>query len=156
MSCIVMGMYCSFSAETQQLICEHMSFRRSSALRASSLHHTWKTHRPRAKKHMPELSVYYVAGGKMDQLLREDTSDMIWILKIYQRANKTHGFLQILCWEMCVKPPERCFIQEGQGARRRFDMMQEYFYFVFCCSFIKQKYRGGWGWIADVNRTLGK
>lgn len=85
----------------------------------------------RPRNHMAELSMYYVAGRKIDQLLREDTFDMIWILKIYQRANKTHGCLQILCWEMCVKSPERCFIQEGQGALWLFDMMQEYFYFVF-------------------------
>lgn len=29
------------------------------------------------RNHMAELGMYYVAGGEIDQFLREDTSDMI-------------------------------------------------------------------------------
>lgn len=58
------------------------------------------------RNHMPELSMYYVASRKIDQLLKEDTFDMIWILKIYQRANNTHGCLQI-CTERCVSNLQR-------------------------------------------------
>lgn len=133
-----LGAYCSFSAETHGVFVNtwpaYFLWSSTSHARGPSSRglcitlERYTDWGPR--NHMPELSMYYVAGGKRDQLLREDTSDMIWILKIYQRANNTHGFLQILCWEMCVKSPERCFIQEGQGARRLFDMMQEYFYFV--------------------------
>lgn len=90
------------------------------------------------RNHMPELSMYYVASRKIDQLLKEDTFDMIWILKIYQRANNTHGCLQI-CTERCVSNLRRDALFRRVKGLSLFDMMQEYFYFVFVVHLYKEK-----------------
>lgn len=40
---------------------------------------------------------------------------------------------------MCVKSPERCFIQKGQGVLWLFDKMQEYFFLILFSLFIYKK-----------------
>lgn len=62
---------------------------------------------------------------------------MIWILKIYQRANNIHDCLQI-CAERCVSNLQRdAFIQKGQGVLWMLDKTQEGF-FSYYFSFIKK------------------
>lgn len=81
---------------------------------------------------MPKLSMCYVASGWIDQLLREDISDMILILKIYQRANNTHGCLHI-CAERCVSTLQRDALFERVRGLSECLMRGRriFFYFIF-------------------------
>lgn len=73
--------------------------------------HTWK--RKRLKSHAKTQRVLYCW---IDRSIIE--GGHIWYdLNIKNISEgKQHSWLSSdLCWEMCVKSPERCFIQKGQG-----------------------------------------
>lgn len=53
---------------------------------------------------------------------------------------KQHSWLSSdLCWEMCVKSPERCFIQKGQEVLWVLDKMQEVYFILFFVAHLLKK-----------------
>lgn len=64
---------------------------------------------------------------------------MIWILKIYQRANNIQGCLQI-CAERCVSNLQRdALFRRVKGSSDCLIRRKKYFFlFHFCCSFMKK------------------